>query len=48
MCTNVEITIKITTGLHYHDCICTVSEESMKNILLEIDFFLTNQAHQSG
>lgn len=34
MSTNVEITIKIITGLHYDNCICIVSEEPMENIYL--------------
>lgn len=47
MCTNVQI--KIITRLHYHDCICTVNDESVENIYLLIHparngVFFTNQA----
>lgn len=53
MCTSVEITIKITTGLHYHDTMYMLTVEPMENIYLlkrhpARNGPLTNPAHKSG
>lgn len=50
---SVEITIKITAGLHYHDSMCILSMESMLNIcwrhiLLEVDFWQLQLANQDS